>query len=320
MGMKKTKYIKIGFIGAGYMAEEHIKVFHKFKNVELVSIFSRTYEKAYKLKKKYNIEKIYKNLEDFCKSSNIDLLVLAVNEESLFEICKKTFKENFLHLIEKPVGINYEQSKLLNNFAKKNKSNILVSLNRRFYSSTKWLKKQIQSEKGIRIINIIDQENTITPKKNGINKVVIENWMYANSIHLIDLIYYFTRGEIKKIEKKIHHKLSETKYISCKIIFSSGDIVNYQAFWNLTAPWSLSISTKKNYYLMQPLEKLSYKNNKSHNFTDVAISEADKKFKPGIFNQNFELINSLLNKNKKFSLPNIKYSNKLMKLIKDIYF
>ena len=317
--MRKTKVISIGFIGAGYMAEEHMRVFSKIPNTELSAIYSRTPKKAANLRAKYKIKKNYINLNEFCNSSKIKLVVIAVNEESLLEICKKTFKFNFIHLIEKPVGINYEESVYILDLAKKYKTKVFVSLNRRFYSSTIKLKKLLKSDKNKRIINIIDQENTIIPLKNGINKNVVNNWMYANSIHLIDFAYNLSRGNIIKIDRKIISKYSNIKFLLAQIYFSSGDIVNYQAFWNLTAPWSVSVSTRSKYYLMQPIEKLSYKNNKSHNFINFPITKEDIKYKPGIYKQNYELIDSLLNKNK-FSLPNIIYSNKLMKLINGIYF
>ena len=47
--------------------------------------------------------------------------------ESVLEICKKTFKFNFIHLIEKPVGINYEESVYILDLAKKYKTKVFVS-------------------------------------------------------------------------------------------------------------------------------------------------------------------------------------------------
>ena len=43
--MRKTKAISIGFIGAGYMAEEHMRVFSKIPNTELSAIYSRLQKK-----------------------------------------------------------------------------------------------------------------------------------------------------------------------------------------------------------------------------------------------------------------------------------
>ena len=44
------KKIKIGIVGAGYIAEEHLKVFANIPNVEITGIFSRTYKKCIHIK------------------------------------------------------------------------------------------------------------------------------------------------------------------------------------------------------------------------------------------------------------------------------
>ena len=66
--------------------------------------------------------------------------------------------------------------------------------------------------------------------------------MYCNSIHLIDFIYYLSRGKIVKI---INNGKIKDDYVTSKIIFSSGDTILYKALWNRPGPWCISVSTKK---------------------------------------------------------------------------
>ena len=51
------KKIKIVLIGAGNMASQYLKVLSVNKKVELIGIFSRTFDKAENLKLKFNIKK-----------------------------------------------------------------------------------------------------------------------------------------------------------------------------------------------------------------------------------------------------------------------
>ena len=44
-------------------------------------------------------------------------------------------------------------------------------------------------------MNIFDQENSLATIKLGKPLKVVKNWMYANSIHMIDLAYLFGRGK-----------------------------------------------------------------------------------------------------------------------------
>lgn len=317
--MKNKKIIKVGIIGAGYMAFEHLKVFSKLKNVKLDAIYSRTYNKSLKLKKKFLINTIYRSLEDFCQNINIDLLVISVTEDAVLKICKETFKYKFVHLIEKPIGLNFYESKILYTLSQKYKTKVYASLNRRFYSSTIEVINQLKNDKSKRIINIIDQEDTVKAAKLGIGKKIIKNWMYANSIHLIDYILTLGRGKIVKINKILHKDNKNKKYKIVQITFDSNDVVNYQAFWNYNAPWSVSVSTAKKFFLLQPIEELHIRNEGKYKFAKITPSKYDQLYKPGIYLQNSTLIDNMLN-NRAISLPSIKTSNKLMKLIKDIYF
>ena len=84
--------IKICIIGAGRMAEEHLKVFSKIKNVKLTGIVTRTKKKAEKLVAKYPNLKIYENLDKMFFLENPDGLVVSVSENSLKKVCGTIFK------------------------------------------------------------------------------------------------------------------------------------------------------------------------------------------------------------------------------------
>ena len=134
-----------------------------------------------------------------------------------------------------------------------------------------------------------------------------------NSIHLIDFIYYLSRGKIVKI---INNGKIKDDYVTSKIIFSSGDTILYKALWNRPGPWCISVSTKKNYYLLKPIENLT-KIELNRRITSYKIDKLDIKFKPGLYQLMIEFIKEI--QNKKNSLVNVNYSTKIMKLINKIY-
>ena len=102
--------IKICFVGAGRMTEEHLKVFSKIKNVKLVGIVTRTKKKAEKLVSKYPNLKIYENLDKMYSLEKPDGTVVSVSENSLHKVCKTIFKFKNPILIEKPIGCNYDEN------------------------------------------------------------------------------------------------------------------------------------------------------------------------------------------------------------------
>ena len=315
MGVKK---IKIAVVGAGYMANEHLKVLSKFKNVELSGIFSRTKKRALELKKKYKIKTIYASIDQMQKTSKADGVIIAISPDNLKKISKSIFSYPWKCLVEKPIGINYKETLNIYNQSKKFRRKIFVAFNRRYYSSTKnLLKKLSSSPRGKRIVVIEDQQN-INNLKKRFNKKILNNFMYVNSVHLIDYLTFLCRGKVTKIQKLSKWKKNSKIKVSCKIIFSSGDIAYYHALWNLPGPWSVRVFGVNRSYQLKPLEKfLISKNNSTKFFEYFDKDKDDLEFKPGLKKINSEFLKSILNKRN--NLPNLSDALKTAKLINLIY-
>lgn len=312
----QNKKIKISFIGGGNTIQEHAKVFSTFKEVSMSGIYNRTQKKAQFIAKKFNIKNAYESVEDLYKKTKSDAVVVAVSVDATKKICEKIFKYPWICLIEKPIGYNLSEAIYLEKLAKKYNAKVFAAFNRRHYISTKNLLKKIVKYKGKRLIEINDQQNQFNLKK--IKKRVVSNWMFANSIHLIDYFNILGRGKIKKI--KVYNRWKNKKKCSvfAKILFSSGDVGIYKSLWNSPGLWSVKITTNKKKFELKPLERLLFQKVKSKNFKSSNLNyHFDKMFKPGFRNQAYELIK--VAKSKKSLLPSIKDALKTMRLINSIY-
>ena len=302
---------KIALIGAGYMAEEYLKVF-SYKKIKCQGIFSRTLSKSKFLQKKYNINKLYKSLDDLKNDNKINALILAINEESLLKIINDLGINKYKILCEKPIGINFKDTKKI--ISKIKNKHFYVGLNRRFYSSNLKANDLINKHKGKRLISIRDQEMQNFKSKN-FNK----NLMYCNSVHLIDYISIYARGRLVKIQKLkrfINNKFSENL---TRLVFSSKDEVLYHCNWNSPGIWSVNIIQKNHSIEMKPLENLVQekiiKGKRIRIYHDK--SKIDCILKPGLFYQVSEFL-GMLNK-KKHKLVNLKDYFKTVELIKKLY-
>lgn len=309
MGIKK---IKVGIIGSGYMAEEYIKVLKKNNSINVIGVVSKSLDNAKKFAKKNKIN-FFSSIDDMYKKTKPDGFIVAVSELALKKVLLKVFKYKSTNLVEKPIGINYEESKYITNIAKKSKSRNFVAFNRRHYENINFLKKELVKDKTKRIVLIEDQEyqnyNDIFPRK------VIKNWMYANSIHLIDLFFVLCRGEILSIKNKINLKYKKYSFILSEIKFKSGDIGIYKCLWNTPGPWSVSVNTEKKYYLLKPIEKLLIQEKKNKRPQEIKF--INENYKPGLTNQIKMFIKSI-QKNKNY-LPTFEDSLLSMKLVQRIY-
>ncbi len=308
--MIKKKF-RIAIIGAGYMAEEYLRVLSN-KRVECEAIYSRTYRKSKLLKKKYNVKKIYKNLNDLKLDKKINALIITVNEVSTFSILEELNISNYKILCEKPVGVNYNQTRKL--FSKIKNNNFYIGLNRRFYSSNIEAKKIVNKEKGKRFISIRDQQFQNT-KINFVNK----NIMYCNSVHLIDYINLYARGKIVKIQRLKKLKNSQFSENITRLIFSSKDEVIYHCNWNSPGIWSVNIIQENQRCEMKPLESLIHEKIIKGKRKRIIFktTHEDNNFKPGLFLQVNEYLKMLTNK--KHKLVNLKDYFETVKIIKKIY-
>ena len=309
--------IKVSIVGAGKISDHYIKVLRSFKNVKIEGIVSKS-EKSSKIKsQKFNIPYFGNSIDQMMDIIKPNIVIVCVTPSETLKVCFNLFKHNCISLIEKPLGLSLNDSKKILAIAKKSKQKSFVALNRRYFNSTKLLLKKLSNDKSKRIVSVFDQEDTEAAKKNGHKPLVIKNWMYVNSIHLIDYFTFLCRGKIKKVySQKI--KLNNKQYFkSATILFTSGDIGIYHAYWNRPSPWKISISCDKSHFYMSPIEKLFEKNNKGQ-MISYKESEYDKEYKPGFY----FMVKNLLNvyTRQKNNLVSLEENIKTMDLIKRIYF
>lgn len=304
---------KIVIVGAGNMAKEYVHVINKIKEFRILGVVSRKNESFNKIQSRirYKIQKFkFKNL----KKNKIDLILVAVSEENTLKILKRILDLNSIVLCEKPIGINYSEFLDILETYKKRKKLLFVALNRRYYSSINYLKNSIRT-KNINKITITDQQDLILAKKIGKNKNVIKYWMYANSIHLIDLINFFSsNSDYKILQKKVYKKLNK-KIIKCTIQ-TKNIIFNYKSYWNINKRWEIKGFGKK-IYKLKPIEKI-FEISKDNKIKELKISLKDIEFKPGLFLLMKKVLNFLKFKEKK-NLVTLQDHLSTINLIKDIY-
>ena len=312
----KKKIIKIIIVGAGRISAEYLKILKKNSKIKVVGIVSRTQKSSMIKAKKFKISEYGTSLNKMMNELKPDIAIVCVSPSETLKVCNKIFKFKCVSLIEKPLGLSLKETVYLTNLSKKYNHRLYVALNRRFYSSTQKLQKILLNNKDKRIVTVFDQESKSNALKSGHNNKVVKNWMFANSIHLIDYFNIFCRGNFKKISTESFKLDSNQKFLTSKIHYNSGDIGIYHAYWDRPAPWKVTVSCKKSFFTLSPIEKLMEKNYKGK-LISYKEEKFDKKFKPGFF----AMINSLINayNNQSSKLPGVKENLKTMKLIHNIY-
>lgn len=307
---------RIGLVGSGYMASEYLKASEAVEGVDFVSIYSRNKETATALAIQFGISKLANSVEDFLEL-NLDFIVVCVPELATFEIITIFSKVGVPLLVEKPVGLTLAEALEIENNARVSSTQIFAALNRRFYGSTENVFKELAESSEKRFIQVNDQENTLAAIAAGQPQQVVDNWMFANSIHIIDYIAVACRGEPTIQYKKVTPLTENAFVLHASVVFSSGDEALYICYWNVPGGWSVNISTASKNWQLSPLEVARSRNLGDRQYTQFEPDPIDSNYKPGLVRILFEL--EKCSKSQKHSLTSIAEVNRTMKLIDLIY-
>ena len=301
------KKINLAFIGAGKTMEEYLRVITSLdQKLNLVGIYSRTFKKAEYLKKKYKISNNFDSIFNLYEKTKPDIVIVVISAENVKKEIKKISQYDWKIFIEKPFGINYDETIEIKKILKNKINDVFIALNRLHFSSTINLLNILKNDNSKRVINIFDQEKFYN------NKLLSKNLMYTNSVHLFTYCPILARGKLLQIT----NILSQKKHIIKKLTFSSGDIIIFHSIWNKPGPWKVEINTNNLYLLLNPLEKLSIKKNNTNKLDEFRLSDNDIKYKTGFKSQILEYL-KLYNSNvKKY---NFEFYFEIIKIIKKYY-
>lgn len=283
---------KIAIVGSGYMAQEHAKAFAALPGVVIAGVCGRSRARADTLAASLGVA-AHDSIEALYQTTRADAVVVAVNELSMAEVCGAVFAKPWLCLLEKPVGYDHTQAQTLLALARQQGVRAYVALNRRSYASTRQALTELSTDPGQRLISVLDQQDMAAARAGGQPETVVQNYMYANSIHLIDYLNLFGRGEIVAVEPTAHWTPELPGFVVATVHYSSGDVGVYQAVWNGPGPWVVSVTNPQVRVELRPLEKHGVQRRGERALTMAPASAVDADFKPGLHYQAEQIVGVL---------------------------
>lgn len=307
----------VAVIGAGYMAREHLRAFQAIPGVKIAGMFSRTRQRAQVLADEFNIPAVCDSVDELYEKTRADLVVVTVPELAANRVSRACFQYPWTCLLEKPAGYNFSDAQEIEAAARARNVPAYVALNRRFYSSTQQVLADLKNIDAPRFIHVQDQEDPKRALQAGQPQTVVENWMYANSIHLIDYFTFLGRGQIVAVECIFPWNPSAPWVVAAKIRFDSGDIGLYQGIWNGPGPWSVSVNTVVKRWEMRPVEQAAYQLAGQRMIEPVQINPWDQQFKPGLRLMAEKAVAA--SQGVQTDLPTLGEALKSMKLVKEVF-
>ena len=168
--------INWGIVGLGNVANSHLRTFKKLENCRLKGIASRNSKNLENFKKKIDIEDLFcfSNYEDLIKSSEIDIVYIALPNSYHYEWIDKCIDYGKHILVEKPITENFFQiEKIKNKLIKENsKVSIYEGFMYKYHPHIKKVLELINNNEIGEITKIVSRFgiNLLTKKKFGFFK------------------------------------------------------------------------------------------------------------------------------------------------------
>jgi len=135
---------KVGIVGFGWVAGAHLKTFSELPNFEPVAIMSRRKLDRTAIKAEYGVDvKIYNNYNEFLKDKNIDIVDICTPHPFHPEQTVQAAEAKKNLIIEKPLGLTFEDTVKMLDAVEKNNVNSSVCFELRFISASKAAKSII---------------------------------------------------------------------------------------------------------------------------------------------------------------------------------
>lgn len=292
----KGSQIRLGIIGGGKFANNHLRVLYDMEDVDICSMLSRGSNASKALAEKYEINNFTTDINDFIKQ-NLDAVIVVSSIPQLYKLSECIIQAGIPALIEKPVTFNTHELNYLIKISEENSTFVQVGYNRRFYSIVEHGLSFLANHGPIRG-GVLEVPESILENKNlnTKDKVVVDNWIAAQSSHAIDLFNYILGGweVVKHLSNwKIDSRNVGASYVAA-VSFPNNVYGSIIGLWDTPHQWRLRIIAETGSLEFSPLE-CGWALDSNGTRSEISEDHVDLKYKRGIYAQDRYFIECIQN-------------------------
>lgn len=183
---------KIGLLGAGYIAQNHVEAWHRLENVRIATVCDKNEVKAKIIAEKSNAQ-VVTNLEDLL-NSGIDALDVCLPTKFHFEAVMAAMSSKIPVLCEKPMALTYDSAEVMVHTAESNNIPFMIGFCLRFDPNYAYFKKVMKKQAYGKLKSLRLFRNSAIPFYSESQWLLDANLSGGVAldlhIHDVDLIYW----------------------------------------------------------------------------------------------------------------------------------
>ncbi|HUL00449.1 MAG TPA: NAD-dependent epimerase/dehydratase family protein [Nitrospirota bacterium] len=111
--------MKIGIVGCGLNSDYHINFARTYQGANIVGVVDRDREKAQECATRFNIKGVFSSIKDLVDKAGPEVVHILTPPRTHFAVAKEAMESGCHVLVEKPLGLNYEEAKELYDVAER---------------------------------------------------------------------------------------------------------------------------------------------------------------------------------------------------------
>jgi predicted dehydrogenase len=295
------RLVRIGFVGAGRYAQNHLKVLTHLDQVEIKALLTTGGPRAETAAREFGISRTYTDPDAFFSADDVDAFVIVVPPEYLKEMGLRGLRTGKPVLMEKPPGISAADTAELVACAEQHGTFGMVCLNRRFYSVLEHGLAHLAGCGPIRGMTVeIPQQVTRDRQSGRVSAFDHEHYFQRMSIHGVDLIRYVL-GEPLAVHSlsfpnnDLHHA---TASYATVFEFPGQVVATMTDIWDSTHLWRVKIIAEFGWVELEPLESghigtAAAELHGGGRKTEIRVDPIDVEFRAGVYAQDLHFVEAV---------------------------
>ncbi|MDP2849427.1 MAG: Gfo/Idh/MocA family oxidoreductase [Humidesulfovibrio sp.] len=251
----KAEPLRIGLIGAGFVARQHLMALARVPELVPVGIASRTREKAQSLADEFGLPLVADSPAELVETARPDALMVLVSPQAMAPLTLECLGFGLPLFLEKPVGLSVAEAEDVAKAARAASARAMVGFNRRHYSVFGKGVAKIRERGRLLAVHIEGSERMAVARGTGrFSDAVLRAWLFANATHTIDLLRHFG-GEPEVAHAlcaSLHEPLGD-QFAAC-LRFPGGVLGSYTANWHSPGGWGVILKGEGVSVEFRPLE------------------------------------------------------------------
>jgi predicted dehydrogenase len=253
--------IRVGLIGAGLIARQHLTAMSRVPELVAVGISSRTRAKAEALAGEFGLAHVCDSPEELVRDARPDALMVLVSPQAMAQMATQCLDFGLPLFLEKPVGLSVAEAEEAARLAGEKGVPNMVGFNRRHYSIFQQGLERVLSRGRLLSVMVEGSERMSVARATGrFTDEVLRAWIFANATHTIDLLRHFggEPEEVCAFATSLHEPLGD-QFAAC-LRFPGGVLGSFTGNWHSPGGWAVVLKGEGVTAEFRPLEtcRVSY--------------------------------------------------------------